>query len=177
MIFVSGIKLDIGCGLKCKPGFVGVDIRKFSKDVKIVFDLNSKKRLPFKDNSIDEIYLAHVLEHLDNPIRLIEECNRVLKKGKLLEIHSPYFAYPHANVFIHKNYWDIFGCLRILNGEYHELNCSFSEVNWNYNWMNSKLYKLVEMFFDLIIKISPSFYEKRLSYIFPIYEVVFYCKK
>jgi|Deesub1362A_J573_1020465.scaffolds.fasta_scaffold02187_5 ubiquinone/menaquinone biosynthesis C-methylase UbiE len=41
--------------------------------------------LPFKENSFDVVLLAEVLEHLENPIEILKEINRVLRKnGKLL---------------------------------------------------------------------------------------------
>lgn len=80
----SPIWLDIGCGKRKAGGWFGVDIRHYD-GVDKVMDIGSEK-LPFKNNSVDEIKSIHVFEHL-TPEKLffcMEECFRVLKpKGKL----------------------------------------------------------------------------------------------
>jgi SAM-dependent methyltransferase len=37
--------------------------------------------LPYENNSIDLVLSGQVLEHVDNPFKLVEECKRVLKPG------------------------------------------------------------------------------------------------
>ena len=55
-------KLNLGCGSKIKEGFVNLDkYNTFKPD--IVHDLEDFP-YPFKENSIDEILLSHVLEHI-----------------------------------------------------------------------------------------------------------------
>jgi predicted SAM-dependent methyltransferase len=47
---------------------------------------------PWVDNSVDEIYASHVLEHLVDPLSAIMEIHRVLKPGGNIKI-----IVPHAN--------------------------------------------------------------------------------
>ena len=54
--------LDIGCGTK-KRGNIGLDLYPF-EGVDIVWDI--QKGLPFPDDSLDGIYIYHVLEHLSH---------------------------------------------------------------------------------------------------------------
>lgn len=54
--------------------------------------------LPFRDDSVDEIYCSHLLEHLRNPILAVKEVMRVLKpKGHgvfiVPNIHFPWTIY------------------------------------------------------------------------------------
>jgi predicted SAM-dependent methyltransferase len=81
-----GAKLELGCGLKAKNGFVGVDIHR---QVECPFDL--RIGLPFKDNSISFIYTEHALEHLyfDEFNSILTECFRVLMKDAKLSIVVP----------------------------------------------------------------------------------------
>ena len=70
-------KLDIGCGKHKADGFIGIDISKNS-DADIIA---SALDLPFDNNSVDEIYSSHLVEHF-NPNELTKffsEIYRVLK--------------------------------------------------------------------------------------------------
>ena len=81
--------LDLGCG-NCKTkGAYGIDITPL-EGVNMVYDLN-KIPYPFKDNWVDVIIMNDILEHLDNPIDVIRECYRLLKKGGKLEIRVLYW--------------------------------------------------------------------------------------
>lgn len=86
------MKLNIGSGLTRIEGFINVDAvqcvdEKGNKYTDIICDIE-KERLPFEDNSIDEIAVYETLEHLDNLIFAMNEMWRVLKpegflKGKV----------------------------------------------------------------------------------------------
>lgn len=76
------MKLNLGCGFEKKTDYINVDI---SKEVNPDIVANVEK-LPFKDNSTDEVFCKYVIEHLDNPITFLEECFRVLKNNGTLEI-------------------------------------------------------------------------------------------
>ena len=73
------IKLDIGCGKNKKEGYVGVDIDPESKADIVASALN----LSFSDNSVDEIYSRHMVEHFtpDEAEKFFNEIYRVLKIG------------------------------------------------------------------------------------------------
>lgn len=83
--------LNLGCGKVRIPGSIGVDRVKIEGYVDIVHDLDILP-YPFEDNSIDEIHLYHVLEHLHSPIRKLEELHRILKPGGVLHIRVPHFS-------------------------------------------------------------------------------------
>jgi predicted SAM-dependent methyltransferase len=61
------VKLDLGCGQSPKEGFEGVDLH--APDVKYRVDL-WKFPFPWEDNSVDELYSSHFVEHL--PAREVE---------------------------------------------------------------------------------------------------------
>jgi ubiquinone/menaquinone biosynthesis C-methylase UbiE len=47
-------------------------------------DLN-KRKIPFSDNTFDEVYSRFVFEHINNPNKFLKDCIRVLKKkGRLI---------------------------------------------------------------------------------------------
>jgi len=87
---VSELKLDLGCGPNPKEGFVGVDVRDFGQE--IVCDL--RDRWKWEDNSVDEVYCSHFVEHLTatERIHFANELYRVLKPGAKAEIIVPHWS-------------------------------------------------------------------------------------
>lgn len=104
--------LDLGCGLNKTPNCIGVDNVKL-KGVDIVWDLNVFP-YPFESNSIREIYLNDVLEHLDDPIKVLRECHRLLEPNGRIYIRvvhwSHRYAYsdPQHKHFFSEIYWEFF---------------------------------------------------------------------
>jgi SAM-dependent methyltransferase len=85
------IKLNLGCGSNYREGWVNIDI---NKDLKADYHLDlNKDPLPFEDSTVDYIMLKHVLEHISDLIRFMEECWRVLKPDGVMEIISPYWTH------------------------------------------------------------------------------------
>lgn len=83
--------LNLGCGKTRIPNSIGVDFSSHSEFVDVVHDLDIIP-YPFKSNTVDEIHMYHVLEHLHNPLRIIEELHRLLKKDGLLYLRVPHFS-------------------------------------------------------------------------------------
>jgi SAM-dependent methyltransferase len=83
----GSVRLNLGCGTDIKKGYINVDFKK-SLGVDLICDFNNTV-LPFVDNSVDEIILSHVLEHLVEPLKLVLECHRVLKKDGVLLVKLP----------------------------------------------------------------------------------------
>jgi SAM-dependent methyltransferase len=81
------LKLNLGCGTKKLAGYVNVDILH---NADAVHDLN-KFPYPWKDSNVDNIYMSHVLEHLDNPKRVMDEIWRICRNGALVTIKVPWY--------------------------------------------------------------------------------------
>lgn len=84
------MKLNLGSGKNPKEGFLNVD--KFgTPDVKHDLEVFP---WPWKDNSVDEIYMNHVLEHLGETteifFEIIKELYRVCRAGALIAIAVPH---------------------------------------------------------------------------------------
>ena len=82
-------KLNAGCGQDILPGYVNMDQLKM-KGVDVVGSLD--KRLPFKDNTFDEIRCISVLEHVKDVSVTMKEFYRILKKGGKLVLNIPHFT-------------------------------------------------------------------------------------
>ena len=86
------IKLNLGCGSKILPGYTNID--KFATyNPDMVLDLE-KFPYPFKDNSVNEILLSHVLEHVgQNPDvfnSIIKELYRICVNKAFVDIRVPH---------------------------------------------------------------------------------------
>lgn len=87
------MKLNLGCGNKKKVGFIGVD--KFPCDaVDVIADLADS--LPFEDDSVEEIHMDNVIEHILDIPAMLSEVSRISRKGALVTIYTPHFA-SHAS--------------------------------------------------------------------------------
>jgi predicted SAM-dependent methyltransferase len=75
---ISTLKiLDLGCGKKKRSGAIGVDYSD-RHNADVIHDLNVFP-YPFESNSIEQVYLDNVLEHLDRPMRVMEMLCRNIK--------------------------------------------------------------------------------------------------
>lgn len=87
---LSEAKLNLGCGMFPKPGFINVDWRA-AQGVDVVHDL-SKFPYPFPSDSFDRIEADHVLEHLPEVFAVMGELHRILRAGGLLVLRVPHFS-------------------------------------------------------------------------------------
>ncbi len=96
----ADIKLDLGCGLSRRPGFIGIDI---SLGADIQWDIRCG--LPFKDNTVLEIRSDHFFEHLELSVvvKVLRECRRVLVACGVLDFTVPHID-PYIEAYLHKNF-------------------------------------------------------------------------
>ncbi|MDP2922655.1 MAG: methyltransferase domain-containing protein [Candidatus Omnitrophota bacterium] len=90
-------------------------------------------RLPFKDESIDILICAEVLEHLDD-IRAMKEIKRVLKKESFVLITMPYLGQP-VEGWGHLRHYDLETIKNLANGSdfiIRSINIfgRFHEISW-----------------------------------------------
>ena len=79
-------KANLGCGGVILEGYENYDL--FPMDERVIpLDLN--KRLPFDDETFDEIILSHVLEHVVDSSFTFNEVTRVLKRCGILYVRLP----------------------------------------------------------------------------------------
>ncbi len=85
------LRLNIGCGRDIRPGWVNVDSARLP-GVDIVQDLETLRDtpLPIADNSVDEFLLCHVIEHIRDPLGMMQELYRVAKPDAKLVAQCPY---------------------------------------------------------------------------------------
>ena len=93
------MRLNLGCGNVKMPGWVNVDKIAMCNPDQVV-DLEVFP-WPWADNSVDEILLSHVLEHLGQPtevyLNIIKELYRVCRNGATINIIVPH---PRHDFFV-----------------------------------------------------------------------------
>jgi len=84
-------KLHLGCGKTILKEWINLDIMK-GQGVDIVADLEkcSETPLPFEDNSIDEFYASHLIEHIHHTLPLMQELHRIAKNDAKAVFRLPY---------------------------------------------------------------------------------------
>jgi 2-polyprenyl-3-methyl-5-hydroxy-6-metoxy-1,4-benzoquinol methylase len=125
--------LDLGCGYngsllnsisnKIKNG-VGVDLsvsdKKINKNIKLI-EGKADNRIELKSNSFDLVTALALIEHVENPGKMVKEAYRLLKKGGLFLITTPsvsskpileFLAFKlgvisYEEIKDHKRYYDI----------------------------------------------------------------------
>ena len=82
--------LDVGCGPSKYPGSIGVDVNRDTA-ADVICDLD-RGRLPFRDNSFDEVRAVHLIEHVENAIATMEELHRVARAGGTIFVVTPHYT-------------------------------------------------------------------------------------
>ena len=157
--------LDLGCGENKVPNSIGLDNAQLP-GVDVEHDLLDFP-YPFDNESIDKIYLRHVIEHFafENINFIMNECNRILKNDGLLVITVPHVF--SISAFIdptHRSFFT-FG-----SGKFWDENSSkayYKEFQFKWklirtvcrvNWFDWKSYRLKKL-----NNILSSIIEKRLN--------------
>jgi SAM-dependent methyltransferase len=85
----AGVRINIGCGNKRLPGFLGVD--KFPcAGADTLCD--AMRTLPFKDDSVDEVMMDNFIEHVLDVPALMQEVLRVCRDGAQVTVITPHFT-------------------------------------------------------------------------------------
>jgi SAM-dependent methyltransferase len=82
--------LDVGCGINKYPGALGLD-RNLSTKADVVADLD-RFPWPLRDNSFREIRATHVIEHVADVVKTVEEFHRLLAPGGRVIIVTPHYT-------------------------------------------------------------------------------------
>lgn len=89
---LEGKKLNLGAGEDYREGWINVDNRgNVKKDT--AWDIN-KFPYPFKDDTFNYALLSMVLEHVEEPIKVLKEIIRVCKHDAVIKV-----IVPHANSY------------------------------------------------------------------------------
>ena len=90
--------LEFGAGktpaIRDDAEVIHLDVLKLPH-IEVVHNLE-KFPYPFKDNTFDEILAFHVLEHISDTVKVMEEIHRISKNGAIVTIEVPYYNSPSS---------------------------------------------------------------------------------
>jgi SAM-dependent methyltransferase len=162
-------KLNLGCGNDIKKDYVNLDFIK-QPGVDVVHDLN-KFPWPFKDNTFDEIYASHVLEHVEDLTKTMEEIIRISKPESKIKIRVPHFScgvsYRDPT---HKRLFSYFTFDYFEEGEYNLPKFKIFKKRLNFTRLS---FTFLNFIFNPIINLNPAIYERFFCWILPCSEVLF----
>ena len=102
---VTGKTLDVGCGEMPFRGFLPANADYTGLDIPAAEDFGMNRHpdivdfdgrnIPFADETFDCVLCTEVLEHAEDPVALIAEMRRVLRKGGVLIATIPFSARVH----------------------------------------------------------------------------------
>lgn len=78
----EGLILNLGSGKNPIIGAINLDLPNWDAE---------REPIPFDDETVHGIHAYHFLEHLSNPIGMLQECQRVLRPGGVMNICVPYY--------------------------------------------------------------------------------------
>lgn len=170
--------LNLGCGKDIIPGAINVDITN-REGVDIPHNLN-KIPYPFKANSVDVIYITDTFFLLDDPVLLMNEFYRILKKNGKIIITNAYFRSkfafvdPYTRSFYTVHSFDFYNQLSPTAKKYEYAKCFFEieKIRFNENLKNSFFKNFIVMFANKF----PYKYES-LSHFFPLDRITHYLIK
>lgn len=165
--------LDLGCGKRKRPGSIGVDYSD-RHNADVIHNLNVFP-YPFFDQEIDQIYMDNVLEHLDDPLKVMEEIYRICKPGARIEISVPYFRSLWAFIDpTHKNYFTVdsfayYDPTHIICRRYDYTPARFLVEGIHFNrFLKNRLFKRLVIIFA---NKHPNRYEYYFSHLYPLDEI------
>jgi SAM-dependent methyltransferase len=82
--------LDVGCGVNKYPGAIGID-RNPATRADVLADLDHFP-YPFRDSLFDQVRAMHVIEHVADVIRTMEEFHRLARPGGRIVILTPHYT-------------------------------------------------------------------------------------
>ncbi len=82
--------LDVGCGINKFAGAIGIDNNPRTK-ADVLCDLDHFP-YPFRDNSFDQLRAIHVIEHVADVIRTMEEFHRLVRNGGTVLMETPHYT-------------------------------------------------------------------------------------
>lgn len=116
------MKLNLGFHKWRLAGFINIDIDP-SLNPDVVADA---AHLPYPDNSVEEIYAGHMLEHFDMTEDVLKEWHRVLQPGGIITITVPDMEkglkeYREGNITLDWLNQIVFGAPDRIQQEHHQI--------------------------------------------------------
>lgn len=163
--------LDIGCGKqKAEPEAVGID-RSADSAADKIWDLDAYP-WPLESNQFTRIYMSHVIEHLDDPVRAMAEVYRVARDGATVFVITPHFS-------SHNSYVDPTHTRHLAAGSFEYFTGkdfqTFSGSAYRFDIIEVQLTFGGNLVLDnigrLLARLSLKWYERHAAWVFPALDI------
>lgn len=167
-------KLNLGSANDIKKGYVNLDFVR-QPGVDIVQDLD-KTPWKIKDNTFDEVYASHVLEHVGDLTKTMKELHRICKKRARIVIRVPHFScgvsYRDPS---HKRVFSYFTFEHYSNPKdyYKRKESGLFKIKRRKLNFTRLAFKSLNYLFNPLINLSPAIYERFFCWSLPCSEAVF----
>jgi SAM-dependent methyltransferase len=141
----------------------------FLPGVNVVCDLN-RSWLPFKEGRFDEVYIRHVLEHLEDFPPVIEDILRILKPGGTLRVEAPHCSSPTAySDPTHRRFFS-YNTFRYFTEDYvfNFYSSARVEIVCTKLIFATGRLRILNWIFNPIVNLVPNFYERFFMWRFPV---------
>ena len=104
--------LDVGCGAAKTPGAVGIDRRPWPpRPSEVQMNIDHDLTIfpwPIEDSSFDLVICSHVMEHLPDTVKTMEELNRVTRPAGKVYIEVPHYTWFESfRHYEHKHFFTV----------------------------------------------------------------------
>lgn len=141
-LYPAGVVLNLGAGSKDIPGSFPLDLPDWDADV---------KPIPYRDESVAAIHAYHFLEHLNDPIKVLRECQRVLMTGGVINIVVPYYNSSIAAMDLdHKHAFNEDTWKTLFNNSYYEKNSTGWKLRVHFNLIAGIVERNLALFTQLV---------------------------
>lgn len=178
--------LDVGCGNAKSLGAIGIDSNP-NTQADIIHDLDQFP-WPLPVNSFDRIVCQHVVEHVADMVKFMEEVHRVARAGAWVEVTTPHFSNRFAHTDpTHRRYlglrsFDYFALRRPL--QHNLLTRAFETQYAVPDFYVRPLFKIIRthlrfarpfrmLGIQALANRFPDFYELYLAFILPARDLYF----
>ena len=132
----------------------------------LVWDLNNTP-LPLDENTYDKIIMFDVIEHIDDIMKTMAECYRLLKPGGVLHLKTPHFS--SANSYTdptHKFHLGYFS-FDFFDPDHERFYYSKAKFKTRYKFLHFHRHRFVNWLFEKVANKYTWNYEQKWAWIFP----------
>lgn len=175
------MKLNIGAGTDIHPWYINMDIVQLP-GIDVIHNLEEVP-YPFEDNTFDEIFCSHVLEHVFDLQKTMRELVRICKNGALIKVKVPYVSNPngwadptHHRLFsLNSFYYFSKECFYNANDKGMDIQVLKKRIHFfsNAQYLKSDIINILPDFF---VNLIPKVYERFFAFWFPSTEIHFLLK-
>jgi predicted SAM-dependent methyltransferase len=143
------IKLHLACGNDYQEGYINVDLYpKPDAKVDAQYDVT---RLPYENETVDEIRALHIIEHFDfnEGVEVLKEWRRVLKPGGKIILETPDFL-ESCRAFVNSTeeqrcnlYGHFFSQASLDPGQTHKFLYTESQLYTSLHWAGFSMFNRI----------------------------------